>query len=204
MISQLNGCPHFFVFLFWYLFSLSKLWPVDCGLSMWGKIMIPMYRLWLHSLFGLYGPCCPLSPERPLNLITHSLPPGFSCYRLEHWMQTSSLNIAVYHQWRHLAGESFVRVVLDLWIIVWGRVWQSSLAKDQQWMKAKELEHQGVVFLFVQSQETVIPFAVELGTNGMASALSQRDSVFDGWLMLSADSGSEITANRTLAIFAHL
>ena len=49
-----------FVFLFWYLFSQRKLWPVDCGLSMWGKIMIPIYRLWLH---GLYGPCCPLSPE---------------------------------------------------------------------------------------------------------------------------------------------
>ena len=36
----------------------------------WGKIMIPTYRLWLHSL---YGPRCLLSPERPLNLITHSL-----------------------------------------------------------------------------------------------------------------------------------
>ena len=73
MTSQLNGCPHFFVFLFWYLFSWRKLWPVECGLSMWGKIMIPMYRLWLHSLYGLYGPLCPLSPERPLNVITHSL-----------------------------------------------------------------------------------------------------------------------------------
>ena len=50
---------------------------VDCGLSMWGKIMIPMYRLWLHCLYGLYGPHCPLSPERPLNLITHSLTPGW-------------------------------------------------------------------------------------------------------------------------------
>ena len=33
-----------------------------------------MYRLWLH---GLHGPCCLLSPERPLNLITH-LTPGFN------------------------------------------------------------------------------------------------------------------------------
>ena len=40
---------------------------------MWGKIMIPMYRLWLHGLYGLYGPRRPLSPERLLNLITHSL-----------------------------------------------------------------------------------------------------------------------------------
>ena len=34
--------------------------------------MIPMHRLWLH---GLYGPRCLLSPERPLNWITHSLTP---------------------------------------------------------------------------------------------------------------------------------
>ena len=40
---------------------------------MWWKIMIPIYRLWLHSLYGLYGPQCLLSPKRPLHLITHSL-----------------------------------------------------------------------------------------------------------------------------------
>ena len=37
---------------------------------MWGKIIIPMYRLWLHSLYGLYGPWCPLSPKRLINLIS--------------------------------------------------------------------------------------------------------------------------------------
>ena len=41
---------------------------------MWGKIMIPMYRLWLHGLYGLHGLRCPLSPKRLLNLITHSFP----------------------------------------------------------------------------------------------------------------------------------
>ena len=35
--------------------------------------MIPMYGLRLHGLYGLYGPRCPLSPERPLNLSTHSV-----------------------------------------------------------------------------------------------------------------------------------
>ena len=39
---------------------------------MWGKIIIPMYRLWLHSLYGLYGPRCPLSSKRPINLISLS------------------------------------------------------------------------------------------------------------------------------------
>ena len=44
-------------------------------LTMWEKIMIPMYRLWLQGVYGLCGPCCPLSPERPFNLITHSVAP---------------------------------------------------------------------------------------------------------------------------------
>ena len=39
-----------------------------------GKIMIPMYRLWLHGLYGLYVHRWSQSPERPLNLISHSLP----------------------------------------------------------------------------------------------------------------------------------
>ena len=37
--------------------------PVDCVLSVWGKIMIPMYRLWLHVLYGIDGPRCPLSKK---------------------------------------------------------------------------------------------------------------------------------------------
>ena len=55
-----------FKYKYKYVFDPS---PVDYVLSMWGKIMIPMYRLWLHSL---YGPHCLLSPKRLLNLITHS------------------------------------------------------------------------------------------------------------------------------------
>ena len=44
---------------------------------MWGKIIIPMYRLWLNGLCGLYGPRCPLSSKRPITLISlsHSLDP---------------------------------------------------------------------------------------------------------------------------------
>ena len=37
---------------------------------MWRKIIISMYRLWLHSLYGLYGPRCPMSPKRPIDLIS--------------------------------------------------------------------------------------------------------------------------------------
>ena len=40
---------------------------------MWGKIIIPMYRLWLNGLYELYGPRCPLFSKRPINLISLSL-----------------------------------------------------------------------------------------------------------------------------------
>ena len=43
---------------------------------MWGKIIIPMYRLWLNGLYGLYGPRCPLSAKRPINLISLSFTHG--------------------------------------------------------------------------------------------------------------------------------
>ena len=65
--SQFNGCTH----LFRYIFSYSYLWPTYCVLSMWVKIMIPMYRLWLHGLYVLHGLRCLMSPKKPLNLITH-------------------------------------------------------------------------------------------------------------------------------------
>ena len=45
---------------------------------MWGKIIIPMYRLWLNGLYGLYGPRCPLSSKRPINLISLSLSRWFA------------------------------------------------------------------------------------------------------------------------------
>ena len=42
------------------LYFVSCLWPVYCVLSMWGKIIIPMHTSWLHGLYGLHGPRCPL------------------------------------------------------------------------------------------------------------------------------------------------
>ena len=67
------GALTFLCFFFNSFFFHLKLIAVYCVSSMWGKITIPMYRLWLHGLYGLYGPWCSLSPKRPLNLITHSL-----------------------------------------------------------------------------------------------------------------------------------
>ena len=63
-------------------------------LSMWGKIIIPMYRLWLNGLYGLYGPRCPLSSKRPINLISLSLS------LCQCWLIISKV------QW-HLAGSNF-------------------------------------------------------------------------------------------------
>ena len=59
------------LFFFSSFFFLRLLELVDFVCSMWGKIMIPMYRFWLHNLYGIYGPHCLLSGL--LNLITESL-----------------------------------------------------------------------------------------------------------------------------------
>ena len=47
----------FFCFVFFrHLSSYSSLWHLGCVLSIWGKIIIPAYRLWLYSKCG---PWCP-------------------------------------------------------------------------------------------------------------------------------------------------
>ena len=40
---------------------------------MWGKIMILMYRLWLHSLYGLHGHRCSWKADKLNYSVTHSL-----------------------------------------------------------------------------------------------------------------------------------
>ena len=64
---------------------------------MWGKIIIPMYRLWLNGLYGLYGPWCPLFSKRPINLISLSLSTAWS-------------------SWQHSRQPHF----LHYWPFVWG------------------------------------------------------------------------------------
>ena len=45
-----------------------------CVLSMWGKIMVPMYRLWLHGLYGIHGPQKAVKLNHlPMHSPTHSL-----------------------------------------------------------------------------------------------------------------------------------
>ena len=71
---------------------------------MWGKIIIPMYKLWLNGLYGLYGPRCPLFSKRPINLISLSLSLGAwsapslylnQCWNIVDWTIGSIL------QWNH-------------------------------------------------------------------------------------------------------
>ena len=69
MICQINGALTF-SFIILIVFFLRLI--ITC-ISMWGKIIIPMYRLWLNGLYGLYGPRCPLFSKRPINLISLSL-----------------------------------------------------------------------------------------------------------------------------------
>ena len=48
---------------------------------MGGKIMIPMYILWLHGLYGLYGPRCPLTAVK----FNHSLTRKYTIKELPIW-----------------------------------------------------------------------------------------------------------------------
>ena len=68
---------------------------------MWGKIIIPMYKLWLHGLYGLYGARCSLSPKRPINLISLSLstPWQFDYLSNSLFRITLTENIKAPHYW---------------------------------------------------------------------------------------------------------
>ena len=66
MTSRLYVCPHFFVFVYSFFFLI-----MDCVIFMWGKLMSPMCKLWLHSLYGLYGHRCLLSEKA--DKLNHSL-----------------------------------------------------------------------------------------------------------------------------------
>ena len=59
---------------------------------MWGKIIIPMYRLWLNGLYGLYGPRCPLFSKRPINLISLSLSTPTPQHQNTHFRKQPKLN----------------------------------------------------------------------------------------------------------------
>ena len=58
---QVNLTGALTVLLFFSIFLL--LLPVYCVLSIWGNITIPMYRLWLHGLYGLHGHRYPPSEQ---------------------------------------------------------------------------------------------------------------------------------------------
>ena len=82
---------------------------------MWGKIMIPMYRLWLY---GLYGPQCPMSPERLLNLITHSLDCNFQQHSVSH----------AHNKQYHMAFSDYFFDLLP----IDGAYWQYQLSRGQE------------------------------------------------------------------------
>ena len=69
---------------------------------MWGKIIIPIYRLWLNGLYGLYGPRCPLSSKRPINLISLSL------YCAIIGRSTNMAFVHIIYRWPgHISAHSF-------------------------------------------------------------------------------------------------
>ena len=80
-----------FLCFFFIHFFLCKLWTIDCGLSMWGQIMISTYKLWLHGLRGATWTPMSAVRKRPLNLITLSLGILTSLHTLENNLQYSVL-----------------------------------------------------------------------------------------------------------------
>ena len=98
---------------------------------MWGKIIIPIYRLWLHGLYGLYGPCCLLSPERLLNFITHSLTHSLNIVfivlsAVESWLYPCAREGRVHVSWSLLwsPGVSSERCARASFVVA-SRVWCS-------------------------------------------------------------------------------
>ena len=51
-------------------FIPNKTTFTKCCLTQWiSKIMIPIYRVWLHGLYGLHGPCCCPGHQQPWYLL---------------------------------------------------------------------------------------------------------------------------------------
>ena len=63
--------PSLFCVSFSICFFLKLI--VACGLCVFYGREDNDSNVWLHGLYGLHGLLCPLSPKRPLKLITHSL-----------------------------------------------------------------------------------------------------------------------------------
>ena len=62
------------------LYGPQRLWVIYVREDKYSNV-----RLWLHSLYGLYGPRCPLSLKRLINLISLSLVP---CLVTGLWIST--------------------------------------------------------------------------------------------------------------------
>ena len=97
MASQFNGCPHIFVFAFWYLFlKVNYYLYIVCYLC--------EGRCWFQYIGYDYMACMdymdPISavPKRPLNFITHSL--------MEVKWATNSTQCRIASKWHVFAAHS--------------------------------------------------------------------------------------------------
>ena len=61
----------FVIALFGAISLQGTILRVDCGFSIWGKIITQMYRLWLHGLYGLHGSHCPLLEKKTVSYHRH-------------------------------------------------------------------------------------------------------------------------------------
>ena len=105
MICQINGALTFFVYyfdcFFLRLIITCRLWVI------YVRELFPMYiRLWLHSLYGLYGPRCPVPKKADklnLSLSVH--------YWFRYWLgavQATRLSLIQLMAWPHIGTKSMV------------------------------------------------------------------------------------------------
>ena len=98
--------------LYWFIVAW---WP-----NMWGKIIIPMYRLWLNGLYGLYGPRCPLFSKRPINLISLSLSlSGDPIWWHRSGSALAQLMACCLTEPRHYLNQCWLVIIGGLWPILW-------------------------------------------------------------------------------------
>ena len=103
--------------------------------------MIPM---WLHGLYGQYGPRCLLSPERPLNSFTHTL----TCFTTIRLCQSHGMFRWYIYMWHVTAYNPIllssccihikIMVITYVWVttilVVWWResLWQIYIKQQRQ------------------------------------------------------------------------
>ena len=151
------------IFTSFLTFLKSQLWPVDCVLSMIGKIIIPVYKLWLHGLYGLYRTRCPLSPKKTLNLIIHTLVSLFWLF----WVNLMSTMVVIGNQtYVHYLAFSTFQELCTLLILnrtdLRGCLWLFCLIISEKYSPVKSF---AILYLFKNTHNIILKMCTQFTLN---------------------------------------